>query len=251
MSSVGTFGSGAWSSFSHPLNALGGLSNDLTYLGSSAFNGNLSTLTAAWKAMDWDQRMRLISFQTSRVVGIGVTVSGLGGLYQLGSRAALGAYFGGKSLLQSVGRLALPKGTTTTLVESATQLTTTQSSISKGFILVGEGSLRSASVVRRGQTINRVFDSRWELNKSYSRPWGGSFSPGSSLPNSTSEAIIERGLNWPGVVNNARFGVVYKAEKNIPCMSRISLGGTTPEIEILSEYQLMFKQVGEYTQITP
>lgn len=115
ISSLGTFGSGAWNSFSHPIDALGGLSNDLTHLSSSAFSGNLSTLTAAWKAMDWEQRMRLISFQTSRVVGIGVTVSGLGGLYQLGCRAAVGAYFGGRSLLQSVGRLAFSKNVTPAL----------------------------------------------------------------------------------------------------------------------------------------
>jgi hypothetical protein len=137
------------------------------------------------------------------------------------------------------------------MTESAMQLVTNQSSACRGFVLVGEGSLRSASVVRREQTINRVFDSRHTLGRPFSRPWGGSFSPGSTLPNSASQAIIERGLNWPGVVNDARHGVVYKAEKNIPCMSRISLGGTSPEIEILSEYQLMFKQIGEYTRIAP
>ena len=135
ISSVGTFGSGAWNSFSHPIDALGGLSNDLTHLSSSAFNGNLSTLTAAWKAMDWDQRMRLISFQTSRVVGIGVTVSGLGGLYQLGCRAAVGAYFGGKVLFQSMGRLAFPKVTLAPVGESVSPFAVrfSQPTISQNF----------------------------------------------------------------------------------------------------------------------
>ena len=135
ISSVGTFGSGAWNSFSHPIDALGGLSNDLTHLSSNAFNGNLSTLTAAWKAMDWDQRMRLISFQTSRVVGIGVTVSGLGGLYQLGCRAAVGAYFGGKVLFQSMGRLAFPKVTLAPVGESVSPFAVrfSQPTISQNF----------------------------------------------------------------------------------------------------------------------
>ena len=113
----------------------------------------------------------------------------------------------------------------------------------RGFILIGEGSLKSAYIVRRGQYINRVFDSRWELGRPYSRPWGGSFSPESSLPNSASEAIIERGLNWPGIVNNAKLGVIYKANGNVPSMKRTSLGGTSPEIEILAIYREMFEQI--------
>lgn len=68
--------------------------------------------------MDWDQRLRFISFQTSRVVGIGVTFSGLSGAYQLGYRTVAGAYFGGRALMQSMGRSALPKAVTAPSAES-------------------------------------------------------------------------------------------------------------------------------------
>ena len=79
--------------------------------------------------------MHLISFQTSRVVGIGVTVSGLGGIYQLGCRAAVGAYFGGRSLLQSVGRLAFPKASTAPVAESVSPFAVrfSQPTISQNF----------------------------------------------------------------------------------------------------------------------
>ncbi|MDE3046572.1 MAG: hypothetical protein KGJ02_08035 [Verrucomicrobiota bacterium] len=172
-------------------------------------------------------------------------------VYLAGSTAISSMYFGGKALVQSLSRTTLTKITASPIIEAATPIAT-QSTTSKGFILVGEGSLRSASVVRRGQTINRVFDSRHALGRPYSQPWGGSFSPGFSLPNSASQAIVDRGLNWPGVINNAELGAVYRANKNVPCMVRTSLGGTAPEIEISRDFKDLFVQIGEagiYTKI--
>jgi RHS repeat-associated protein len=55
----------------------------------------------------------------------------------------------------------------------------------------GQRTLETAGVVRTGGELNRVFDSRWPLGRPYSQPMGGSFSPGSTLPNSASQAIID------------------------------------------------------------
>ena len=121
----------------------------------------------------------------------------------------------------------------------------------RGFVLVGEGSLESDGVVRRGGELNRVFDSRWQLGHPYSQPMGGSFSPRSTLPTSASQAIIDRGLNWPDVVNNAQMGVIYRANQNIPATFRTSLGGTAPEIKILEQYRRGLQRVGGYVPIGP
>jgi hypothetical protein len=147
-----------------------------------------------------------------------------------------------------VGKIGLSKSSFAPVAEIVPN---TVQSASKGFVLVGEGSLRSASVVRRGQTLNRVFDSRWRQGFPYSQPMGGSFSPGSTLPTSASQTIVERGLNWPGITNNAQFGVIYKASGNVPSMVRTSLGGTTPEIEIAKGYRFILKEVGETGNYIP
>jgi hypothetical protein len=115
----------------------------------------------------------------------------------------------------------------------------------------GQGSLETAGVVRSGGELNRVFDSRWQLGRPYSQPMGGSFSPGSTLPTSASQTIVDRGLNWPGVVNNAELGIVYRANQNLPATFRTSLGGTAPEILIAPAYRSGLQQIGGFVPIGP
>jgi len=115
----------------------------------------------------------------------------------------------------------------------------------------GEGSLETAGVVRTGEQLNRVFDSRWQLGSPYSQPLGGSFSPGSTLPTSSSQAFIDRGLNWPGVVNNAQMGVIYSANQNLEATFRTSLGGVAPEVLIAPLYRSSLQQVGGFVPIAP
>ncbi len=111
----------------------------------------------------------------------------------------------------------------------------------------GQGTLERAGVVRTDRELNRLFDSRWQLGRPYSQPMGGSFSPGSSLPSSASQAIISRGLNYsPSIVNNAELGVVYRANQNIPATFRTSLGGTDPEIMIMEQYRHYLQRIGNF-----
>ncbi len=101
----------------------------------------------------------------------------------------------------------------------------------RGFVLVGEGSLESATVVRRGEFANRVFDSRYGSTPGVSGPLGRSFSPGSGVPTTAAEAIEQRGLMIYNT-NNAERAIIYRATENIPATMRTSLGGTTPELLI-------------------
>ncbi|MGI8604873.1 MAG: hypothetical protein ACR2OZ_18035 [Verrucomicrobiales bacterium] len=80
---------------------------------------------------------------------------------------------------------------------------------------------------------------------------GGSFSPESTLPTSASQTIIDRGLNWLGVVNNAELGVSYRAGQNLPVTLRTSLGGTAPEVLIAPPYRSGLQQVGGFVPIGP
>jgi len=115
----------------------------------------------------------------------------------------------------------------------------------------GQGSQEIASIVRTGDEFNRVFDSRWQLGPPYSQPMGGSLSPGLTIPSSASQTIIRRGLNWPGVVNNAEMGVAYRAIQNMPATKRTALGGTDPEILIAPPYRNGLQQVGGFVPIAP
>ncbi len=117
-STLGAFGSGIGNGFTHPIDTCGGLARDLSYLGNAAWNGNLPTLTAAWKAMSLEEKLRFGAFHTSRVVGFGVAVSGLGGAFRLGCTALGSVYAGGRAMLQ-VGRALLPQIGKTTIPETS------------------------------------------------------------------------------------------------------------------------------------
>jgi hypothetical protein len=92
-------------------------------------------------------------------------------------------------------------------------------------------------ILREGQYINRVWDSRWTPGSSYSGPFGGSYSPGGVIPINAATAIETRGLNIPGVLNNAERGGVYSVTRNIPATFRTSISGTEPELSIAPEFR--------------
>jgi hypothetical protein len=95
----------------------------------------------------------------------------------------------------------------------------------------GQGSLETAGVVRRGEFVNRLFDSGYAPGAGVSGPLGRSFAPGSGVPTTAAEGISQRGLNifYP---NNAQQAAIYQATEHIPATFRTSIGGTTPEVLI-------------------
>lgn len=117
-----------------------------------------------------------------------------------------------------------------------------------GFVLVGNGSLETASVVRRGEFVNRVYDSGYGTIPGVSGPLGQSFSPGSGVPTTAGQAILDRGLMIYNT-NNAQQAVVYQPTRNIPAISRTSLGGTAPELLINPSYFGSLNLVAQYPVI--
>jgi hypothetical protein len=114
-----------------------------------------------------------------------------------------------------------------------------------GFVLIGDGSLESATVVRQGEYVNRVYDSNYGDTPGASGPMGGSFSPGSGVPTTATEAIADRGLSYANQ-NNAQQAVVYQATGNIPATQTTSLGGTAPEIQISQQNQSLLTPVAQF-----
>ena len=119
------------------------------------------------------------------------------------------------------------------------------SSPGTGFVLVGEGTLESATVVRQGEFVNRVYDSGYGTVPGVSGPLGQSFSPGSGVPTTAAEAIADRGLMIYNT-NNAQQSIVYQAMSNIPALARTSLGGTAPELLINPTYFDSLNPVAQY-----
>ena len=87
-------------------------------------------------------------------------------------------------------------------------------------------------ILKEGDLINRVWDSRWTPGSKYSGPYGGSYSPTGSLPNNAVDAINSKGLNVPGVLNNAERGAIYEVSGDTPVIFRTSIGGSAPEIVV-------------------
>ena len=101
--------------------------------------------------------------------------------------------------------------------------------------------------VQEGQFVNRVFDSRaGQAGANVSGPLGRSFSPGSGVPTTASEAIQQRGLNifYP---NNAQEAIIMRANGNIPAIQRTSIGGTTPELLIEPQYWNQLETVRQFS----
>ncbi len=68
---------------------------------------------------------------------------------------------------------------------------------------------------------------------------------------SAAQAIIDRGLAWPGVENNARLGMLFEATTNIPGIAHTSLGGTAPEILFGFDSLPLLKPLGPAIPIAP
>jgi hypothetical protein len=116
------------------------------------------------------------------------------------------------------------------------------------FILYSDlGSQSSATVIRDGEFVNRLFDSSYPAD-GVSGPVGSSLSPGSGVPSTADVGIADRGLNlfYP---NNAQQAIIYQATANIPATLRTSIGGTAPELIISPEYFPSLQPVVEFPVI--
>ena len=96
----------------------------------------------------------------------------------------------------------------------------------------GNGPLEQATIVRKGQFVNRAFDSRAGTpGARVSGPLGRSFSPGSGVPTTAQETIVQRGLDLFST-NNAEEAIIFRAKGNLPATRRTAIGGTEPELVI-------------------
>jgi hypothetical protein len=107
-------------------------------------------------------------------------------------------------------------------------------------------------VVDEGKIVNRVWDSNWQSVKGSSSPKGSSFCEGACMPIHAQSAIERRGLNIPGIVNDARHGGLFKAVGNIPAQIRTSIDGVEAEIVIEARYLHLLKFIPEsHSQLPP
>ena len=120
-----------------------------------------------------------------------------------------------------------------------------------GFVLVGEGALHSTVAVRQGSMVNRVFDSGFATNLHAAQPLGRYFGEGAILPSTGGTAITSRGLNLPGIINDAQLGAVYRANTHIPVLRGPAAGGTGPELIINPSNFRHLQLQGEYVPIIP
>lgn len=120
-----------------------------------------------------------------------------------------------------------------------------------GFVLVGEGSLHSTVAVRNGSLVNRVYDSGFATNPRAAQPLGRYFGEGGAIPSSASEAITSRGLNLPGIINDARMGAAYRANTNIPALRGPAAGGTGSELIIEPSNFRHLQLQGGYVPVGP
>lgn len=90
----------------------------------------------------------------------------------------------------------------------------------------------TAVQLKKGDLINRVWDSRWTPRSQYSGPFGGSYSPTGSLQINSAEAAASRGLTVSGVLNNGQRGAIYEVTRDTAAVLRTSIGGTADELVI-------------------
>ncbi len=116
------------------------------------------------------------------------------------------------------------------------------------FIMQGRGVCEHSTVIRRGEFVNRMYDSNFGNVPNVSGPLGRSFTPGSGVPTTAAEGIEQRGLNIYSP-NNAQEAIIYRAMDNIPATSRMSIGGTIPEVIIEPQYWNSLNPVCQYLVI--
>ena len=93
-------------------------------------------------------------------------------------------------------------------------------------------SMGESVLLKEGTILNRVWDSRFGSLEGASGPFGSSFSPGSALPINAEVGVTTRGLNIPGVINNAEVGGLFTVTADTPALLRTSISGTAPELVI-------------------
>ena len=106
--------------------------------------------------------------------------------------------------------------------------------------------------IRNGEIVSRLWDSNYTPGSPFSGPFGRFFSPGGYLPISADEGIAARGLNLPGMANNAQRGALYQATRDIPAMLRPATGGDGEmELEIERMNIQHFRQIPESVSNIP
>jgi RHS repeat-associated protein len=115
-------------------------------------------------------------------------------------------------------------------------------------VSVGNQLVREEVItIKKGEFVNRVFDSRaGQVGSKVSGPLGRSFSPGSGVPTTDTEAIKQRGLNvfYP---NNAKEAIIFRSRNDIPAIKRISIGGTEVELLIESKYLNELEKIRQFS----
>jgi RHS repeat-associated protein len=120
-----------------------------------------------------------------------------------------------------------------------------------GKVCVKGARAAKPTIIKKGDLVNRVWDSRWTPGSKYSGPYGGSYSPNGALPINAKTAIETRGLNLPGILNNAQRGGVYTASRDIPATLRTSIGGTEAEIFITDKYRPFLQLIDDSISTIP
>lgn len=113
------------------------------------------------------------------------------------------------------------------------------------FVLKQSGNLEQAAVIRKGEFVNRAYDSRFGTTPNVSGPLGRSFSPGSGMPTTAAETIESRGLDIYST-NNAEQGIIFRATENIPATARTAIEGVDPELLIESGSLPKLKEMNRF-----
>jgi hypothetical protein len=87
-------------------------------------------------------------------------------------------------------------------------------------------------MLRAGEYLNRVWDSRHGVLPGASGPQGMSFCQGNCLPINAASAIQTRGLGIPEVVNDARRGAAFRLSQDLIVIVRQAKEGSVREIMV-------------------
>lgn len=105
-------------------------------------------------------------------------------------------------------------------------------------------------VIKKGEILNRVWDSRHGVEPHVSGPAGSSYCWGQCLPLDASIAIQRRGLSGiSGLTNNAQSGAAYRVTEDIVVRVQKSIGGVDPEVVVskadIGKLQLIAESVSK------
>lgn len=107
-------------------------------------------------------------------------------------------------------------------------------------------------VIKKGEILNRVWDSRWGAKGAVSGPAGSSYCWGQCLPLNASAAIQRRGLSGiAGLTNNAQVGATYRVTEDIVVRVQKSIGGVDPEVIVSKADIGKLQQISESVSKIP